>query len=195
MYRFKLVAVVVVMFLAVSSMASAGGIKVKPGVYDPEKTGCPEASWDAKAGLPDAGKSNHGLVLIKDCPTPTNAAAGANVDGVEGLSAAGLVLGFDYDITGLCTGGSPRFNVQWTDVSNPNGFSFVGGCANAEAPTSPAPGWLTARFELQDATDAFPIVPATATIVSITIISDEQGTSIIDNIYIGGTVVEKPGNA
>src|SRR3712207_9208239 len=97
MARMKWLAVAAVLFLMFSATASAAssGIKVRPGTYDPDKTGCPKAAWVAKAGLPDAGKSNHALILEKNCLTTDNSAAGAVVDGVEGLPADGE---YGYDI-------------------------------------------------------------------------------------------------
>jgi hypothetical protein len=193
MFRYSTIALVIAALFAISGVAQAGGYKARPGVYDPNRAGCPVAEWKTRVGLPDSGRSSHGLVLQKNCSTTTEAAAGATIDGVEGLSADGLVLG--YDIRGYCGAGAPRFNVVASD-----GFHFVGGCANGDVVGSPAPGWSTVRFELQDPSSAFPVVDPNATISSITLLSDEEGASIVDNIFIGYAggdplaVIGKPGN-
>src|SRR4051812_12601371 len=78
--------------------AGAAGVQVKPGTFVGTAADCGDigpagtkkgvaADWVAKAGLPDAGGSNHGLVLTKSDPTNGCSAAGANVEGVAGMVA------------------------------------------------------------------------------------------------------------
>ncbi len=67
-----LIAGVLVIALAFTVSASAALV---PGVFDPENTGCVKATFIKKT------KTLH---LEKNCPTPTNAAAGAEITGVSG---------------------------------------------------------------------------------------------------------------
>ena len=166
-------------------LLAANSFKAMPGTYDPDRTGIISSAWVAGIGLPDAGNSNHGLYMAKDGPTPTNAAAYAVIDGVEGIKLT--ELGYDVKDGGHCSGGAPRFNVQASD-----GFHFVGACTNGTPTGSPAPGWT--RFRFSDA-QAFPPISPAATISSITVLFDEEGSVVIDNIDVNGTLIGKPGNA
>jgi hypothetical protein len=67
-----LIAGVLATALAFTVSASAALV---PGVYDPGNTGCVEATFVKKT------KTLH---LEKNCPTSTNAAAGADITGVSG---------------------------------------------------------------------------------------------------------------
>ena len=174
------------MLLGVTTMLFAAAfIKALPGVYDPDHTGIISSAWVAGIGLPDAGQSNHGLYLAKEGPTSTNASAFVVIDGVEGIKLT--ELGYDVKDGSHCSGGAPRFNVSATD-----GFHFVGACTNGTVTGTPAPGWT--RFRFSDA-QAFPPIDPNATINSIAIVFDEQGSAVIDNIDVNGTLIGKPGNA
>ena len=177
--------------LAITVPAGAANtfFKAMPGTFDPDKTKTVVAQWKAQVGLPDAGGSRHGLILEKNAPTPTNAAAGAAITGVEGEVAQEP---WGYDLKGDCGAGSPRFNLTARD-----GFHFVGGCSNGTVTPGPEPGWVTVRFDLQD--DAFPPVAPGATIQSLSLIVDEgndtgTGKNVVDNILVNGRTIEKPGN-
>ena len=61
---------VTVFALVLAATASAALV---PGVYDPDATGCPTATYSAGV-----------LHLVKNCPTATNAAAGADITGFDG---------------------------------------------------------------------------------------------------------------
>jgi hypothetical protein len=185
---------------AATLLFAANSYKAKPGVFDPDNTGIVSAAWVAQIGLPDAGNSNHGLYLAKDGPTSAFAAAGAAIEGVEGVEMPlGFHFGFDYKNGGHCSGGAPRFNLQASD-----GFHFLGGCANGtQTPVPGAPGWTRVRIDPFNPAQAFPVVTPGATIVSLTLIFDEgtdtpvagAGSVIVDNIDVNGTLIGKPGNA
>ena len=176
-------------------------LQVKPATYVGAANACGDgtpagtrggvsAAWRTHKGLPDAGRSDHALVLIKRVATTDCSSALARIRGVKGLPA--LTLGFDYREDSYCSGGSARFNVQASD-----GFHFVGGCGNG----APVPAgtdrrgddWSRVTFDLTDPAVAFPPVAAGATLVSVTVIQDEQGTSILDNISVNGKRIGKPG--
>jgi hypothetical protein len=181
--------VVVALAFAAPSFADSGKLKVNPFVFDPDGTGIIVSAWQAKAGLADAGGSNHGLVLQKNGLTATNAAAGATVTGAEGQNLTEI----GFDVTGHCGAGSPRF-----DVFDQDGNDHFFGCVyGVHTPIVGAPGWERVR---QTGADAFPPMLATDTISAIYIIADEgtdQGTgqSVVDNVDVNGTLVGKPGNS
>ncbi len=175
-------------------------LQVKPATFVGTALGCApgeagtpggvRAAWRTHKGLPDAGRSDHALVLTKRVATTDCSAALARIRGVKGLPA--LTLGFDYREDSYCGAGSARFNVTASD-----GFHFVGGCVNG----TPVPAgtdrrgddWFRVTFDLTDPAVAFPPVAAGATLVSVTLIQDEQGTSILDNINVNGKRIGKPG--
>jgi hypothetical protein len=182
--------------LAASAAASADpGFQAKPGTFDPDKTGIVTAQWINNIGLPDSGGSNFGLAMSKNGTTATNAAAGAAITGVQGITLT--ELGFDYKAGGHCGAGAPRFNVQATD-----GFHFMGGCSNSTQ-SAAAPGWIRARINPYNPGQSFPVLSPTATILTITVIFDEgtdtavtgAGSVILDNIDVNGTLIGKPGSA
>jgi hypothetical protein len=181
----KYVKVVAGLLVFAALLFAAKTFKALPGVYDPDHTGIISSAWVPGIGLPDAGGSNHGLYLAKEGPTETNAAAYAVIDGVEGITLADL--GYDVKDGGHCSGGAPRFNVDASD-----GFHFVGACTNGTVAGVPAAGWTRYRFSLAQ---AFPPITPGATINSIAVLFDEEGSVIIDNIDVNDTLIGKPGNA
>jgi hypothetical protein len=159
-----LVAAIVAAALALASTAAAALV---PGVFDPGNTGCPVATY-----------SNGVLHLEKNCPTPTNAAAGADITGLEGQTFTSA--SFTLANASQCQGGSPRFDVVTSD-----GLFFLG-CNNV-TPTINGDGTATYSFT---AADAFPS-PITGTIQAVDVLIDVQGTADITNIVVNG-VTEVP---
>jgi hypothetical protein len=189
-----------VVFACLAAPAVADdSIKAQPSVFDPDKTRSVAAAWVARQGLPDGGNSDHALILVKAAPTPTFAAAAADIDGVEG-EPAGSVFGFDIRADSYKSGGSPRFDLQASD-----GFHFVGGATNGTVTKTltDARGmiWYRVEFDLQSKAQAFPPVDPAATIQSLSLMVDEDtrtspaGAVVVDNININGTYIGKPGNA
>ena len=178
-----------VLAAAASSLAADTKMKATPFTFDPNRTGDIVAAWQPHTGLPDAGNSDHGLVLQKNGPTTDNAAAGATVTGAEGQTANQL-FGFDFKNGTYCSGGAPRFNVQASD-----GFHFLGGCGNGTQTPIPGTNWTRVRIDPQNPGQAFPPISPTATIQSVEVIMDEQGQALIDNILVNGNpLIGKPGN-
>ena len=70
-YMKKFLALGVTVFALV--LAATASAALVPGVYDPGATGCPTATYSAGV-----------LHLVKNCPTATNAAAGADITGFDG---------------------------------------------------------------------------------------------------------------
>jgi hypothetical protein len=158
-------------FAAVAACALAlpgtGAAALVPGVYDPGNTGCVLATV------------NDGwLHLEKNCPTSTNAAAGADITGVSGQPF--VSASFTLQSASQCQGGSPRFNVETS-----TGFFFLG-CNNV-VPVINADGTATYTFDAATLLAAGQQVPTpTGTIVSISVLIDVQGVADLTNITVNG---------
>jgi hypothetical protein len=157
---------IIILLVAVCSLALAGtaAAALIPGTFDPGNTGCPVATF-----------ANGVLHLEKNCPTSTNAAAGADITGLEGQTFESA--SFTLASPSQCQGGSPRFNVVTTD-----GLFFLG-CNNV-TPVINANG--TATYTFTPATLGAGVPFPTGTIQSISILIDVQGTADISNITVNG---------
>lgn len=166
--------------------------------FDPDKTGGSVANWANGIGLPDTnGNTKFGLQLEKNVPGDANVSAGAVLNGLKGVTVmAGDTLGYDMTNTSPRQAGSPRFNVSWT-LNGVSGFSFVGGSANAtQTPACQAPTtWTRFRMNLQDSTQAFPIVPVGAVLQSVVLVVDDPGKYTLDNINFRNQIATKPGSS
>jgi hypothetical protein len=171
-----LIAGVLATALAFTVSASAALV---PGVFDPGNTGCVKATFL---------KNSKTLHLEKNCPTPTNAAAGADITGVSGQAFQSA--SFTLAITAQCHGGSPRFNV---DTST--GFFFLG-CNNV-TPTTNANGTATYLFTAATLAAAGQQVPMpTGTVESVSVLIDVQGTADLTNVTFNGKLQKlAPGSA
>jgi len=97
-----------------SHVGARKAIAVVPFEYDPGHTDTVEASWVPGEGLSDQrGTKNEALLLTKLSKTATNAASGATVTNVKGLTLS--ELGFDVRSDGHCGAGAPRFDVVTND--------------------------------------------------------------------------------
>jgi hypothetical protein len=167
-----MVAGVVVMALAFTVSASAALV---PGVFDPGSTGCVKATFSKKT-----------LHLEKNCPTPTNAAAGAEITGFSGQTFQSA--SFTLASAAQCQGGSPRFNVVTTA-----GLFFLG-CNNV-TPTMNANGTATYTITPQTLAAASLPVP-TGTIQFVSVLIDVQGTADLTQIRFNGKLQRPvPGKA
>jgi hypothetical protein len=136
-----------------------------PGVYDPGNTGCVKATFIKKT------KTLH---LEKNCPTATNASAGAEVTGVSGQTFQSA--SFTLASATQCQGGSPRFNVETT-----TGFFFLG-CNNVTPTTNPD-GTVTYTFTAATLAAAGQQVPTpTGAIESVSVLIDVQGTADLTKV-------------
>ena len=163
MRRF-IVAAVAAASLALASTTAAALV---PGVFDPGNTDCVTATY--------AGGVLH---LEKNCPTSTNAAAGADITGLEGQAFTSA--SFTLASASQCQGGSPRFNVETT-----TGFFFLG-CNNV-IPTTNANGTATYTFTPATIAAAGNQVPfPTGTITGISVLIDVQGSADLTNITVNG---------
>jgi hypothetical protein len=167
-----LAAVAAALVLAVSASAA-----LVPGVFDPGNTGCVKATFSKKT-----------LHLEKNCPTATNAAAGAEITGVSGQTFQSA--SFTLANASQCQGGSPRFNVVTT-----TGLFFLG-CNNV-TPTTNANGTVTYTFTAQTLAAAGQQVPTpTGTVQSVSVLLDVQGAADLTNITFNGKLQKvAPGRA
>lgn len=171
-----LIAGIVATALAVTASASAALV---PGVYDPGNTGCVKATFVKKT------KTLH---LEKNCPTATNASAGAEVTGVSGQTFQSA--SFTLANASQCQGGSPRFNVDTT-----TGFFFLG-CNNV-TPTTNGDGTVTYTFTAATLAAAGQQVPTpTGTIEFVSVLIDVQGTADLTKVMVNGKLQKlAPGTA
>ena len=162
---------VLVVAAAITTLALAGtaAAALVPGVFDPGNTGCVTSTF-----------SNGVLHLAKNCPTSTNAAAGADITGLEGQTFNSG--SFTLASAAQCQGGSPRFDVVTT-----SGLFFLG-CNNV-TPTVNGDGTVTYTFTAATLAAAGNQVPfPTGTIQSISILIDVQGTADVSNITVNGVL-------
>ena len=150
--------------------AATAAAALEPGVYDPGNTGCVTATYA------------HGVLhLAKNCPTSTNAAAGADITGVAGQTFQSA--SFTLANVSQCQGGSPRFDVV------AGGTTYFLGCNNV-TPTINPDGSATYTFTPQSLTAAGMPVP-TGSISTVDVLVDVQGTADLTQITFNGTL-EKP---
>jgi hypothetical protein len=174
--RKLMVAGVVAMALVFAVSASAALV---PGVFDPGSTGCVEATFLKKT------KTLH---LEKNCPTATNAAAGAEITGVSGQTFQSA--SFTLKNSTQCQGGSPRFNVVTATTT------FFLGCNNV-TPTTNANGTATYTFTAATLAAAGQQVPTpTGTIQFVSVLIDVQGEADLTKITFNGKLQKlAPGQA
>jgi len=160
----------IVAAVAAAAMAFAGtaAAALVPGVFDPDNTKCPVATY------------SHGVLhLEKNCATSTNAAAGADITGLDGQTFTSA--SFTLASTTQCQGGSPRFNIFTT-----TGTFFLG-CNNV-TPVVNADGTATYTFTAATIAAGGNQVPVpTGTITSAEVLIDVQGTADLTNITVNGT--------
>jgi hypothetical protein len=155
--------------VAAFTFAVSASAALVPGVFDPGHTGCVKATYIKKT------KTLH---LEKNCPTATNAAAGADLTGVNGQAFQSA--SFTLASTAQCQGGSPRFNVGTTTSL------FFLGCNNV-TPTMNANGSATYTFTAATLAAAGQQVPTpTGTVQSVSVLIDVQGTADLTKITFNG---------
>ena len=175
-----LIAGVLATALAFAVSASAALV---PGVFDPGNTGCVKATYIKKT------KTLH---LEKNCPTATNAAAGADITRVSGQTFQSA--SFRLASASQCQGGSPRFNVVTTTGATTTTFFL--GCNNV-TPTTNANGTATYTFTAATLAAAGQQVPTpTGTIQAVDVLIDVQGTADLTKITFNGKLQRlAPGKA
>jgi len=176
-------------FLIAGALATALAFAVSasaalvPGVFDPGNTGCVKATYIKKT------KTLH---LEKNCPTATNAAAGADITRVSGQTFQSA--SFTLASASQCQGGSPRFDVVTTTGATTSVFFL--GCNNV-TPTTNANGTATYTFTAATLAAAGQQVPTpTGTIQAVDVLIDVQGTADLTKITFNGKLQKlAPGKA
>lgn len=182
-FRAIVVAVSVVVLGAAGSAVAQGAFQLQPFEFDPDNLCDVTAQWQDGA-----------IVLAKNCPTATNAAAGIDIiSELEGGSISELTeLNFEYQNGGHCGAGAPRFNVLVDGT-----YFFLGCTAGTHADLGN--GWTHVEFTAADFAAAG--IPLTGTLEDLMIIFDEgtdtpaggtigtAGTVRLDNISVNGQVV------
>jgi hypothetical protein len=164
--------------------------------YDPGHTGTVAAAWVKHLGLPQNDPNRYGLILSKNTVSATNASAGLVINSVKGIHLT--ELGFDVRNSGHCGAGAPRFNVVASDM--PNMTRFYGCVYGTHSPSTPQAGWQRVRFLTSVSYPGAAAIPATATILSISVVFDEgvevapdnSGLVVLDNIDINGFLIGGP---
>lgn len=164
--RKALIAVLAVAMLVFAGAAMAGKTgHAVPWKYDPGKTGTVVAHW-----------TNEGLSLQKNTATSTNAAAGADIKGVEGDELTSL--SFEVKNGAYCGAGAPRFNV-YTDA----GTSFLG-CSYGDRAAA-GEGWTKVTFTGDE------LGTSGRAITGADVVMDEQGQTLLRNISVNGASISK----
>jgi hypothetical protein len=123
------------------------------------------------------------LCLEKNCPTITNASAGAEITGLNGKTFTSAE--FTLASASQCQGGSPRFNLFTT-----SGTFFLG-CNNV-IPVVNGNGTATYTFTAATiAAGGNQVAVPTGTINAAEVLIDVQGTADLTNIKVNG-VLEVP---
>src|SRR4051812_39548614 len=148
-------------------LASTAAAALVPGVFDPDNTGCPTATYSGGV-----------LHLAKNCATTTNAAAYGDLTGLNGQTFTSA--SFTLADTAQCQGGSPRFNIFTTDGT------FFLGCNNV------IPTGTTYTFDASTiAANGNQVPVPTGTITGVEVLIDVEGTADLSNITVNG-VTEVP---
>jgi hypothetical protein len=197
MRKFAVSGIIGFLLLVLTALALAGSktVQVKPFIFDPEESGLMVAAWVTHQGLPDVGNSAHALMLQISpapidppaegtkptfAPAATLAKVGLVIKGIKGLTIT--ELGFDIRKDGFFTAG-PRFEV-YTDSGV---FTFPLSASNQVS--IDGTDWKRVRFDPSSLK-----VIGSSVVQSVTIIFDEEGTVLLDNIDFNGTLMGKPGN-
>ena len=195
MRRIVIAAAALAVALAVPAVASAaqGELKLHPSAGSCNGTGVgngqnSQAQWTNK----QAKSGKFSVLLQKSADTANCSFAEIVVKGVEGSAVADLgQLGFD--VKGYCGAGSPRFNLFYDNDGDGqyDGYAFYGCAAHAGPPD--ANGWRTMSVSsaTPDVVVGAPPAP-TATVVQLAVLSDEQGTSYVDNVTAAGQTAGEP---
>ena len=164
----KTILVAAVATLTMLVFAAVAAAALDPGVHDPGNTGCVKANFT----------KNKTLHLEKNCPTATDAAAGAEITGVNGQTFQSA----EFTLAGAtqCQGGSPRFLIVTSTGS------FPVGCNNV-APVLNPNGTATYRFTAETLAAAGQQVPTpTGTISFVSLLVDVQGVADLTKISFNG---------
>jgi hypothetical protein len=169
------------------------GVKAKP--YNPDNLNVTIAAAKVKgAGNPDntvpGDEQNTGWVLARNNTVTTGNGASADLTvKFPGKSINVTEVGFDRLMGAtMCSGGSPRFNVEtsagvlFLECNTPQGVAVEGGYTVTTTRTAFANGWERLRFQISPAANA----------TFLQVLSDSgPGAALVDNINVNGTYIGK----
>jgi len=210
MRKVLVVAVLAILVALLATPVTAGGsgisLKGQAGRFDTTtfralgNSADAQASWTNKAALD--GKFS---MFLEKSTNDQFAFAAAVVDGVNGRTVGSLGdLAFSF--TGVCNGGSPRFNLYFDSDGDgqANGIAFLG-CNNVTLTPAGAPGWQTATFSnalvaaggvggsCYDFNPAGPCsISSTATVTSLSVLIDIVGSNNVDRVTVDGVSTGEP---
>jgi hypothetical protein len=208
--KFPVIAVLAILVAVLATPVTAGGggisLKGQAGRFDTTtfqslgNSTDAQASWTNKVALD--GKFS---MFLEKTTNDQFAFAAAVVDGVNGRTVGSLGdLAFSF--TGVCNGGSPRFNLYYDSDGDgqANGIVFLG-CNNVTLTPAGAPGWQTATFSnalieaggvggsCYDFNPAGPCsVSPSATVTSLSVLIDIVGSNNIDRVTVNGVSTGEP---
>ncbi len=178
----SLAAIGFIAVMVVLPVAQAAGITVAPFSFAARGLG----AFVPGGGPPALGRwenvnGDWQLHLAKNVDTAEIAAAGAQINGVSGISAT--TLSFVVE-SGDCGAGAPRFNLRLQGVP---GIVFLG-CAHADVTG------LTHSFTVGNTYGG--VLFPSGIIESLSIVFDEgPGDVFLDDICVGGDCVGAPGHS
>lgn len=206
--KVPVVAVLAILVALLATPVSAGGgisLKGQAGRFDTTtfqalgNSTDAQASWTNKVSL-----DGRFSMSLQKTTNDQYAYAAAVVDGVNGRTVSSLGdLAFSF--TGVCNGGSPRFNLYYDSDGDgqANGIAFLG-CNNVTL-TQPAAGWQTATFpnalvaaggvggSCYDFNPAGPCsIGPNATVTSLSVLIDIVGSNNIDRVSVNGVTTGEP---
>ena len=209
MRKVLVIAVLAILVAMLATPVSAGGsgisLKGQAGRFDTTtykalgNSTDAQASWTNKVALD--GKFS---MFLEKTTNDQFAYAAAVVDGVNGRSVSSLGdLAFSF--TGVCNGGSPRFNLFFDTNGDgrADGIAFLG-CNNVTL-TSPVTGWQTATFsnalvaaggvggscyDFSDFTTCS--IGGTSTVTSLSVLIDIVGSNNIDRVSVNSVTTGEP---
>ena len=238
-----LVVSLAILTLTAGAAYAAVRFSVRASEFDPAHTFLVQAQWLDGIGCPTnanvsadgatttshftdpacatgdtSDRHNQGLLLVKTGPTANFASAGADIQGVKGITLT--ELGYDIRKPGVdtragargshCGAGAPRFNVTASDGVT---YDFIGCNSGATPATSEVDGagWIRLRWGngtilafAANGPNAGKIVNISGIQVnSIQIVFDEGqdigpdnfGLAVLDNVDVNGTLVGRSDNA
>src|SRR5712692_3429679 len=203
--KVPVVAVLAILIAVLATPVSAGGggisLKGQAGRFDTTTFKALGNSTDAQASWTNKVALDCKFSMFLEKTTDDQFAfAAAVVDGVNGQTVASLgELAFSF--TGVCNGGSPRFNLFFDSNGDgvTDGVAFLG-CNNVTLTAAGAPGWQTATFPsalvaaggVSGACPAPCTISGTSTVTSLSVLIDIVGSNNIDRVTVAGVATGEP---
>jgi hypothetical protein len=173
-----------------AEVRAADGIDARPYT-----TGAGVSStWVTHRGLPDAGRSDHGVAVSKATATATGSVAGVDF-GVRDV----IVDTAGFAVPESACGASPKLVLTDTE-----GVDHTFTCRDASTRSTVVDRrglrWVEVRFRPRVLVSPLPIdLPAPlaeefrVTARSVRVVFDQAGATVVDNFFLNGATSGKPG--